>query len=106
MKIQVGQSEQVVSECERLIAVDGSVFMAAKDSFDFVADFMEMLAEKEAEVAALISFTRDAMMRGIDFDKVESLNEKARDIFDLDDNLEEVYRSPAIQLVPTMVQLF
>lgn len=83
-------------DCERLIAVDGSVFMAAKDSVDFVADFMEMLTEKEAEVTTLIVFTREAMKRGIDYDSVESLNEKARDIFDLDDNLQEVYRSPAI----------
>jgi len=57
-------------------------------------------------VVALISFTRDALMKGIDYDKVEALNEMAREIFDLDDNLEEIYRSPALHLVPTLVQLF
>ena len=45
-------------------------------------------------------------MRGINYDQVESLNEQARDIFELDDSLEESYRSLDLQLVPILVQLF
>jgi hypothetical protein len=57
-----------VADCERLIAVDGSVFMAAKDCFDLVADFLEMLAEKESEVTELVRYTTEAMKREIDYD--------------------------------------
>lgn len=57
-----------MADCERLIAVDGSVFMAAKDCFDMVTDFLEMLAEKDSEVAELVRYTVEAMKRGIDYD--------------------------------------
>ena len=76
-----------------MITVDGGIFVAAKETNDLLTDFLEMLAEKEHEVSDLIQRTRKALTEGLDYDQVESLNERASEIFDLDETLEETYRS-------------
>ena len=80
--------------------------MAAKNTCDLLADFLEMLSEKEEEIKHLVSVTRQTMIEGLDYDKLETLNERAREVFDLDEQLEETYRSLAVQLVPSLVQLY
>lgn len=37
-----------------MIAVDGSVFMATKDSLDLMMDFLDMLEEKANEIKEFI----------------------------------------------------
>jgi hypothetical protein len=68
-------SEREAEDCEQQIAVDGTVFVTVKSSLDILSDFLEMLAEKEYAVKQLIANTRLHLMSGLDYDKLESLNE-------------------------------
>ena len=46
-----------------------------------------MLAEKEEQVNELLRFAASNHNANLDFDQIENLNERARDIFELDDDL-------------------